>query len=364
MFAEAYTESATQRNGVMEIDNSRLNAFLHEMLGIAGGDCVRASRYALRRLLRDEYEDLLFALVLKEMRFIAGAAARRNRDDCSAGQRVGANSGQFHPAGEQSTDSDDGGQQLIAHDGHSANVPTSLPNDDEVGHSPVAQGQNTRARPSSPNCDADAVLPVPHHGQNQAAPASLTNDGDGSQVTIVRQDHSCGAPTPSLNGDGDAKEAVPSNGQPSGASSSPTERDDGGHISFSSESQVIHATSSQQNADGRSHSVSAATGHSNCAPPIREPSAIQRAAAFAAANMLAKSSLDTFRVRDGRAIGDVRWREIDALIAENSKEAAVLDRIKQHYQVVDQNVKVREVIKPSLLDQIISDVEKEIRNAA
>jgi hypothetical protein len=87
-------------------------------------------------------------------------------------------------------------------------------------------------------------------------------------------------------------------------------------------------------------------------PPVREPSAAQRKVGASVAKVLAVSVLDTFKVRDGRSIGDVRYGELDRLRSSNVHEAAVIKLIQKHAQA-DSNMRVRDVVKPDDLQRMI-----------
>lgn len=79
--------------------------------------------------------------------------------------------------------------------------------------------------------------------------------------------------------------------------------------------------------------------------PVREPSAGQRSAAASVRNVVSITILDTFKVRDGRAIGDVRMGEVERLRAANVMEAAIFELIQQH-AVANSDAKIRDVITP------------------
>jgi len=79
--------------------------------------------------------------------------------------------------------------------------------------------------------------------------------------------------------------------------------------------------------------------------PAREPSAADRAAAGKAALAAAVTIMDTTRVRDGRAIGDVAMGELPRLIGANRTEAALLELVRTRYANASPFARVREVIK-------------------
>lgn len=91
---------------------------------------------------------------------------------------------------------------------------------------------------------------------------------------------------------------------------------------------------------------------SPAAGPVREPSASQRAAAASVANAIAVTVLDTYRVRDGRAIGDVRFGELERLRSANAQEASLIRQIQRH-AVADHDQRVRDVVKAEELNRMI-----------
>lgn len=67
-------------------------------------------------------------------------------------------------------------------------------------------------------------------------------------------------------------------------------------------------------------------------------------AARSASKVLANSLLDSLRVRDGRAIGDVRWAELEGLAKANRFEATILERVRQRGLPTDPAMRVRDLL--------------------
>ena len=67
----------------------------------------------------------------------------------------------------------------------------------------------------------------------------------------------------------------------------------------------------------------------------------------------AKSVMDSFKLRDGRAIGDVPFRELAALQFENAREAYVITRVMNHYSSAPGEALVRDMIKANDLQKFI-----------
>jgi len=111
-----------------------------------------------------------------------------------------------------------------------------------------------------------------------------------------------------------------------------------------------------------SHIGRAPAAHQS-SPAFKPVTDTQRRANMAVEKLL-NSSLDSIRVRDGRKLGDVRFRELDALIGENTREAKILTRIKHHYRNINPDATVRSVIKISTLDKWLDEINEELRHVA
>lgn len=84
----------------------------------------------------------------------------------------------------------------------------------------------------------------------------------------------------------------------------------------------------------------------------RQPTPADRRAARKAAEAAAVTIMDTTRVRDGRAIGDIAMGELGTLIGANRYEAALLDLVRQHYRNASPFARVREIIKLKDLERM------------
>lgn len=78
---------------------------------------------------------------------------------------------------------------------------------------------------------------------------------------------------------------------------------------------------------------------------------------------MAKSLLDTFKVRDGRVIGDLMLKDLPSLVAANQKEAAILDRIRNHTANGGPSQLVREIISAESLERFVAEAEEVSRAA-
>lgn len=68
-----------------------------------------------------------------------------------------------------------------------------------------------------------------------------------------------------------------------------------------------------------------------------------RRAASSVAKVVALTVLDTYKIRDGRAIGDVRYGELESLRSSNVMEAAIIRQIQKYAQAAH-DAKVRDII--------------------
>lgn len=76
-----------------------------------------------------------------------------------------------------------------------------------------------------------------------------------------------------------------------------------------------------------------------------------------AADAIAVTIMDTHRMRNGRAIGDLQMHELTSLRAENVAEAALIRMIQNHSANADPFAKVREVVK-------VEDLQRFLQKAA
>lgn len=86
---------------------------------------------------------------------------------------------------------------------------------------------------------------------------------------------------------------------------------------------------------------------------VNVPPASGRAAVMRAATNIARSVLDSFKVRDGRPIGDLAFCELENLRFDNAREAAVIQQIQRHYANAPGNALVRELIGEDDLNRFV-----------
>lgn len=96
-------------------------------------------------------------------------------------------------------------------------------------------------------------------------------------------------------------------------------------------------------------------GHSRGADKATQPlpPASGRAAVMRAATNIARSVLDSFKVRDGRPIGDLAFCELENMRFDNAREAAVIRQIQRHYANAPGNALVRDLIGEDDLNRFV-----------
>ncbi len=128
-----------------------------------------------------------------------------------------------------------------------------------------------------------------------------------------------------------------------------------GHERCASDGHTSSAPPSSPNASGKGQRTHANDGHIESAPSARPDTAARKAARINAVigNAKAITSLDSFKVRDGRAIGDLSWGELERLETTNQREAWVIRQLRKHAQVSDHSTLVRAVVTAEMLDRMI-----------
>jgi len=86
---------------------------------------------------------------------------------------------------------------------------------------------------------------------------------------------------------------------------------------------------------------------------FKEPSEAEQRGRSRAAKRLATSVLDSYRLRDGRAIGDVRFHELPDIMAQNATEAEVIRLVLDFAPNAPQDAKVRDAISNKVLTHLI-----------
>jgi hypothetical protein len=134
------------------------------------------------------------------------------------------------------------------------------------------------------------------------------------------------------------------------AASSP-ELNGGGRAASASNGQTNGAPSRETDAPPLGHNK----------PPRFMPGHARRGAEAMTAvqHVAAKTLLDTFKVRDGRPVGDVLFKELDGMRAANAREASVLRAIQLHTANAESTDRVRDIVSPAHLEAIVAAATEE-----
>lgn len=105
--------------------------------------------------------------------------------------------------------------------------------------------------------------------------------------------------------------------------------------------------------DGGHTSNAGSNAGQSRAAPAREPTVADRAAMLRTRTRIAVTVLDSFRVRDGRPIGDVTFGELAALRGANLMEASLCRLIERHIANPAPDTKIRDAINADTLQRMI-----------
>jgi hypothetical protein len=206
----------------------------------------------------------------------------------------------------------------------------------------------------------EARCSVPRSSQTipaGAAQGEAVRDREGVGQMRIADGQARGAhPSRDTNADGAGQKVYASQASaPVPAPSSP-ELNGGGHGSVASDGQSGCAPS-------REAEAAPPLGHNK--PPRFTPGHARRGASAIAAvqHVATKTLLDTFKVRDGRVIGDLLFKELEGLRAANAKEAAVLRAVQHHTANAAPMHRVRDIVSPDTFAAIVARAEEEAHAA-
>lgn len=177
-----------------------------------------------------------------------------------------------------------------------------------------------------------AITDAPKGQGRSAAPETISVGG---QTAIARSGHAAGAPN-----------AEPING--------------GGHPGHAQKASPGLLPSVDPKSSDGGLSSRAAQARMTPPPSARPQSEVDIRGAALAAKHIARTVLDTVRAPDGKALGDIRYSEINRYRSESLSLAAVLDRIQAHAQPAPGE-------DPIIRDMITADTAERfmgVRNAA
>ena len=173
-----------------------------------------------------------------------------------------------------------------------------------------------------------AGLDLPHGQRRHAAPEPI----------------SAGGPRPHA-----------SNGQAMTAPNAEPHDDGGGH----SQGALDHGRSPDaaaivtQKPDGDGPTFGALTAKDVLPLSARPQSQASTTAAARAASHISRTVFDSFKVRDGRAIGDVLMGEVERLRSASAQEASVLRQIQRSCVAADPNTPIRDALKVHQMERFI-----------
>lgn len=151
-----------------------------------------------------------------------------------------------------------------------------------------------------------------------------------------------------------ANQALPSK-------TAPSRSDDGRTANASQAKGPLPSSDHPAAAGGRIISAAQAVRGLPPAAPRRAPNPPRGLAAIASVQpTMAKSIMDTFRIRDGRPIGDVSWGEIGGLIADNDREARVLRAVRMHIADAPSDALIRDIVRASVIEAALTKVPENV----
>lgn len=182
---------------------------------------------------------------------------------------------------------------------------------------------------------------------------SFRSDADGGHLVVVGNDHSRNASENSA-GNGSAGQMVDvGNDHSAFARDNFRGNPEGGQNGCVGNDQALHASHLSGGNTGAGHYLDGTHYH-----VARKPIPASARAAALATRLNTASVLITYKVRDGRSIGSVRWYEIERLIRENSREASVLRLIKQSKKVCDDSATIGQIISAAQLETFIRQADQ------
>lgn len=95
------------------------------------------------------------------------------------------------------------------------------------------------------------------------------------------------------------------------------------------------------------------------APKVAPQPAKRGAEAIASVQKtMKKTLLDTYKVLDGRILGDITYGELGSLAAKSVKDGALLKMLRDRVSNTDPATKVRDIVKPKDLERMVKDAER------
>lgn len=121
-----------------------------------------------------------------------------------------------------------------------------------------------------------------------------------------------------------------------------------GHANHAAKAIAVLPTAATET--GRGHMFHADKAN---LPVPRPVSPLHLAAMGKVRQHAARTVLDSFRVRDGRAIGDVPWSSLDRLIADGGHEIALLRLLRDRGIPPNRNTPIRDLVSVREMEQLV-----------
>lgn len=171
-----------------------------------------------------------------------------------------------------------------------------------------------------------------------------SQDRGGGQPSRAQQGHLKTAPT--KVDDGCGQRNIAQEGQTAGAAPSSPASDD------------ERATSRSPEKASSSEPLVIAT-HAAPRPPAGKPRGLAEMQRF----MKVTTIFESFLLRDGTPIGELRYSQLDRFIADNAQEAALLRMIRNHARPADPNERIKNIVKEKDLQRFVQLAAQEAQNA-
>lgn len=151
----------------------------------------------------------------------------------------------------------------------------------------------------------------------------------------------------------------------------PTKADDGcGHLAGAHQGHMFAAAPSSPASDDERVIMSAPTEARRVAPLViathaapRPPAGKPRGLAEMQRVMKVTTIFESFLLRDGTPIGELRYSQLDRFIADNAREAALLRMIRNHARPADPNERIKNIVKAKDLQRFVQLAAQEAQNA-
>lgn len=182
------------------------------------------------------------------------------------------------------------------------------------------------------------------------AKRSSSPKGGASASDLLPERAPAGKPTPTIAPL--ASQIVPIEGHGNIAGGAPPSETDG-HRTSANPANARPPSVSDRKPRANGPPVNVRLDQPLLAAPARPQSITDIRAARVVAQEMVRTVFDSFKVRDGRAIGDVLWSDLPRLHSANTREAAVVRQLMKSRAAVGPGLMVRDVVKTDELERMI-----------